>query len=58
MLTFGVGKVNHTVDSVIESSLQDIILRKSLELNNLRWHFSGVIMNSNKVIPENMVDVC
>ena len=47
---------NQTVDSAIESSLQEIIGRKKIALINLIKFYRGDF--KGKVIPENLVDVC
>ena len=47
----------HIVNSVIESSLQEIIGRKNFALVNLSWNFTEVIIKANKVIRENLVTV-
>ena len=41
-----------------KNSLQDIIGSKNYALTNLNKNFTEVIMNANKVIPENLVVVC
>ena len=47
----------HRVDTVIESSLQEIIGRKFFAPINLNWNFTEVIIKANEIIPENLVAV-
>ena len=42
---------------VIESSLREITGSKDYSLNIMRLKYTDVIMNANKVIPENLVYV-
>ena len=45
-------------DSVMESSLQEILGSKKFALIKLSWKFTEVIMKANKVIHENLDTVC
>ena len=36
----------------------EIIRSRNFALDNLRCYFTEVVMNANKVIPENLVVVC
>ena len=47
----------YRVDSDIESSLEEIIGYTNFTLNSFNLNFAEVIMNANKVIPENFVVV-
>ena len=54
--THGTGD-DHRVDSVIESSLREIILNKNFELINLGLNFCETKIYDNKVYLENLVAV-
>ena len=56
-LTLSLSTFNHRVDSVIESSLQEIIGRKNFALINLSLNFCETTIYDNKVFLENLVAV-
>ena len=46
---------NHRVDSVIESSFQEIIGRNFSALITFNLNFTEVIIKANEIIPESLV---
>ena len=58
LAVYGTGtKVHHRVDSVIESSLREIIGSKNFALINLSLNFCETTIYDNKVFLENLVAV-
>ena len=50
-------QIDHRVDSVIESSLREIVGRKNVALINLSLNFCETTIYENKVFLENLVAV-
>ena len=57
LLSYVISLSNHRVDSVIESSLREIIGSKNLALINLNLNFCETTIYDNKVFLENIVAV-